>query len=68
VTVAAEDRFFLEAAIYMPCYDPALDTFERWVYAPGEADDSLRKRSPFSITTLILVGAKISDAGGKPLP
>lgn len=25
-----EDRFFSEASIYMPCYDPTVDTFERY--------------------------------------
>lgn len=61
----------------MPCYDPAVDTFDRYVPASGICQttatarhsrhtdqSSLRKRSPFSITTLILVGSKIEDAAG----
>ena len=37
----------------MPCFDPEIDTFE-----------SLRNRSPFCITTLVMVGAKVLDAAG----
>lgn len=39
--------------IYMPCFDPEIDTFE-----------SLLKRSPFCITTFVMVMAKIQEAGG----
>lgn len=39
--------------IYMPCFDPDVDTF-----------DSLLKRSPFCITTFVMVGAKVKEAGG----
>ena len=39
----------------MPIFDPVADT---WA--------SLRERSPFAVTALILVGAKIEDAGKEP--
>ena len=49
----AYDRFIDGCLIYMPCFDPEVDTFE-----------SLRARSPFLITTLVMVGAKVTDAAG----
>lgn len=52
-------------SVYMPCFDPEIDTFERWVLDWRiELTISLRKRSPFSITALVMVGAKVCDAGG----
>ncbi|WVQ62049.1 uncharacterized protein L199_000183 [Kwoniella botswanensis] len=39
----------------MPCFDPEYDTW-----------DSLRKRSPFAITTIIAVVTKCEDAAGPP--
>ena len=45
-------RFMQGCLVYMPCFDTEVDTFE-----------SLRKRSPFCLTALVMVGAKISDAG-----
>ena len=47
------DVFMEGCLVYMPCFDPEVDTFE-----------SLRKRSPFAITVLVMVGAKVTDAGG----
>jgi hypothetical protein len=49
-----DDRFFQGSLIYMPVYEAKVDTWE-----------SLRKRSPFSITTLIMAGAKVEDGGGE---
>ncbi|CAD6573450.1 MAG: hypothetical protein TREMPRED_000828 [Tremellales sp. Tagirdzhanova-0007] len=47
-------NLFMEGCLaYMPCFAPEIDTFE-----------SLRARSPFAITTLIMVGAKVMDAAG----
>jgi hypothetical protein len=55
---------------YIPVFDPEIDTWERYV-APGDTfrdrpDDlrSLRKRSPFAITAMLMIGAKCEDAGG----
>ncbi|KAK4688416.1 hypothetical protein P7C73_g1692, partial [Tremellales sp. Uapishka_1] len=48
------DLFFDRCSIYVPVFQPDEDTW-----------DSLRKRSPFSITTLIMVGAKVEDGGGR---
>jgi hypothetical protein len=50
---SADARFMDGCLIYMPCFDPDVDTFE-----------SLRARSPFLITTLVMVGAKVTDAAG----
>lgn len=43
------------AAVYVPIFEPGVDTWE-----------SLLLRSPFSVTVLMYVGAKIEDAGGQP--
>ncbi|KAK4686593.1 hypothetical protein P7C73_g3535, partial [Tremellales sp. Uapishka_1] len=45
--------FFHGSHSFMPVFDPSEDTWE-----------SLRLRSPFSITTILFVGKKIQDAGG----
>lgn len=50
----ADSRFFDGASDYVPIFDSS-DTWE-----------SLRERSPFTITALIMVGAKIEDAGKEP--
>ncbi|RXK36515.1 hypothetical protein M231_06237 [Tremella mesenterica] len=47
------DVFFQRCHMYMPCFDPEVDTW-----------DSLRRRSPFCITAIMMVGAKVEDAGG----
>ncbi|WWC58635.1 uncharacterized protein I303_101179 [Kwoniella dejecticola CBS 10117] len=47
------DIFFERCGCYMPCFDPEHDTW-----------DSLRRRSPFAITTIIAVAAKCEDAAG----
>ncbi|KAL7424794.1 hypothetical protein Q5752_000478 [Cryptotrichosporon argae] len=47
------DLFMAHCAVYVPIFDPEYDTW-----------DSLRKRSPFIITTIIMIGAKVEDAGG----
>ena len=45
---------FMEGSlVYMPCFDPEIDTFE-----------SMSKRSPFCLTAIVMIGAKITDAGG----
>ncbi|WVF70335.1 hypothetical protein IAT40_005125 [Kwoniella sp. CBS 6097] len=49
------DLFFERCGVYMPCFDPDYDTW-----------DSLRKRSPFAITTILAVAAKCREAGGPP--
>ncbi|WVQ78323.1 hypothetical protein IAT38_000408 [Cryptococcus sp. DSM 104549] len=45
--------FYAGSSNFIPCYDPSVDTWE-----------SLRVRSPFSITAIIWVGARIRDGGG----
>ncbi|OWZ63172.1 hypothetical protein AYX14_03309 [Cryptococcus neoformans] len=45
--------FYSGSSNFIPCYDPALDTWE-----------SLRVRSPFSITAIVWVGARVRDGGG----
>ncbi|WVN85319.1 uncharacterized protein L203_100464 [Cryptococcus depauperatus CBS 7841] len=45
--------FYSGSSNFIPCYDPAVDTWE-----------SLRERSPFSITAIIWVGARVRDGGG----
>lgn len=47
--------FMNGAAHYVPIFEPTVDTWE-----------SLLKRSPFTVTVLMYVGAKIEDAGGPP--
>ncbi|WVQ82646.1 hypothetical protein IAT38_004778 [Cryptococcus sp. DSM 104549] len=49
------DLFFERCQFYIPCFDPGYDTWE-----------SLRKRSPFVITTVMLVALKCQEAGGTP--
>nr|XP_019014928.1 uncharacterized protein I206_01015 [Kwoniella pini CBS 10737]OCF53709.1 hypothetical protein I206_01015 [Kwoniella pini CBS 10737] len=49
------DIFFERCGCYMPCFDPIHDTW-----------DSLRRRSPFAITTIISVAAKCEDGAGPP--
>ncbi|WVQ71655.1 hypothetical protein IAR50_001195 [Cryptococcus sp. DSM 104548] len=45
--------FYSGSSNFIPCYDPAVDTW-----------DSLRHRSPFSITAIIWAGARVRDGGG----
>ncbi|RXK39487.1 hypothetical protein M231_03155 [Tremella mesenterica] len=47
--------FYAGSSNYIPCYDPVMDTWE-----------SLRLRSPFSITAIIYVGARVRDGGAGP--
>ncbi|ORX39923.1 hypothetical protein BD324DRAFT_615541 [Kockovaella imperatae] len=47
--------FFSGCSDFMPCFDPNMDTWE-----------SLRRRSPFCITTIIMIGARVRDGGGPP--
>nr|XP_019050106.1 hypothetical protein I302_00527 [Kwoniella bestiolae CBS 10118]OCF29036.1 hypothetical protein I302_00527 [Kwoniella bestiolae CBS 10118] len=49
------DLFFKGAHAFIPVYDPSTDTWE-----------SLRRRSPFSISAILFVGQKIVDAGHEP--
>ncbi|EIW69439.1 hypothetical protein TREMEDRAFT_73857 [Tremella mesenterica DSM 1558] len=48
--------FYAGSSNYIPCYDPVMDTWE-----------SLRLRSPFSITAIIYVGARVRDGGGEAI-
>lgn len=45
--------FYAGSSNFIPCFDPSQDTWE-----------SLRSRSPFSITAIIMVGARVRDGGG----
>lgn len=45
--------YYSGSSNFIPCYDPSFDTWE-----------SLKVRSPFSITTIVLVGARVRDGGG----
>ncbi len=47
------DLYFAGSSNFVPVYDPAVDTW-----------DALRIRSPFSISTIISVGARVRDGGG----
>lgn len=47
------DIYYSGSNNFLPCYDPSFDTWE-----------SLKIRSPFSLTTLIMVGARVRDGGG----
>lgn len=49
------DLFMDGASVYVPIFDPDVDTFE-----------NLCHNSPFTLTVLIMVGSKIEDAGGPP--
>ncbi|ORY32276.1 hypothetical protein BCR39DRAFT_45188 [Naematelia encephala] len=49
------DLFMEHCQVYMPCFDPEVDTFE-----------SMRKRSPFSTTAIIFTASKCLDAGSTP--
>ncbi|WVF72211.1 hypothetical protein IAT40_007023 [Kwoniella sp. CBS 6097] len=45
--------FYSGSSNFIPCFDPNTDTW-----------DSLRVRSPFAITAIIFVGARVRDGGG----
>lgn len=45
--------YYSGSSNFIPCYDPCYDTW-----------DSLKIRSPFSITTIVMVGARVRDGGG----
>ncbi|KAL7424072.1 hypothetical protein Q5752_001657 [Cryptotrichosporon argae] len=45
--------FYAGSSNFIPCFDPTFDTWE-----------ALRVRSPFSITAIIMVGARVRDGGG----
>lgn len=45
--------YYSGSSNFIPCYDPSFDTW-----------DSLKIRSPFSITTIVMVGARVRDGGG----
>jgi hypothetical protein len=47
------DLYFAGSSNFVPVYDPAVDTW-----------DALRIRSPFSISTIVSVGARVRDGGG----
>jgi hypothetical protein len=46
---------FMQAQVYVPIFDPDVDTWE-----------SLCERSPFAVTAVVMVGSKIEDAGQAP--
>ncbi|KAK8869752.1 hypothetical protein IAR55_000320 [Kwoniella newhampshirensis] len=45
--------YYAGSSNFIPCFDPSMDTW-----------DSLRARSPFSLTAIIYVGARVRDGGG----
>ncbi|WVQ98787.1 hypothetical protein IAU59_005918 [Kwoniella sp. CBS 9459] len=45
--------FYSGSSNFIPCFDPINDTW-----------DSLRLRSPFAITSIVFVGARVRDGGG----
>ncbi len=47
------DLYFAGSSSFTPVYDPTVDTWE-----------ALRVRSPFSISTIVAVGARVRDGGG----
>ncbi|WWC61081.1 uncharacterized protein I303_103659 [Kwoniella dejecticola CBS 10117] len=47
--------YYMGSSNFIPCFDPKYDTWE-----------SLRARSPFGLTTIIFVGARVRDGGGPP--
>lgn len=47
------DLYFSGSNAFLPIYDPVYDTW-----------DSLRLRSPFSLSAIIAVGARVRDGGG----
>jgi len=49
------DLFMQGAAVYVPIFDPAVDTWE-----------NMCKTAPFTVTVLLMAGSKIEDAGGPP--
>jgi hypothetical protein len=53
--------------MYLPVYEHSVDTFERCFVMLPVANNSLRHRSPFSVTVIIMVGARIEDGGGGSL-
>ncbi|BEI86267.1 hypothetical protein CcaverHIS002_0605540 [Cutaneotrichosporon cavernicola] len=48
-------NLFMQAQVYVPIFDPEVDTWE-----------SLCERSPFAVTAIVMVGSKIEDAGSPP--
>ncbi|WRT67181.1 uncharacterized protein IL334_004147 [Kwoniella shivajii] len=49
--------YYQGSSNFIPCFDPKHDTW-----------DSLRVRSPFALTTMIFVGARVRDGGGPHSP
>jgi hypothetical protein len=47
------DRYFSACHHFIPVYDPSIDTW-----------DSLRHRSPFSVSVMMMIGKRVEDAGG----
>ena len=48
-------RYFENCHKFLPLFDPKHDTFEE-----------LRKRSPFCVTVICMVAARVKDGGGAP--
>lgn len=46
-------RFYHGCSTFLPIFDPAVDTF-----------DALHERSPFAVSTICMVAAKVRDGGG----
>lgn len=65
-------RFFEKSHLFMPVYDPIQDTFTRYASPlgtstiPRSLSRSLRRRSPISLTA-ILLAAKLAEDGGSEL-
>ena len=56
--------FFAHAHIFVPIFEPAFDTFSRWVNGRLELTAlSLRASAPFSLSAILFIGKKVQDTG-----
>lgn len=53
--ILIRSRYFEECHKFLPLFDPAYDTYEE-----------LRKRSPFCVTVICMVAARVWDGGNPP--
>lgn len=61
------DLYYQGAHAFLPVFDPVTDTWERWVIASHcIAETSLRSRSPFCVTTILMAGQIAASGSGKP--
>lgn len=53
---------------YVPSFDATSDTFDEYVKPPPIRFNasSLRRRSPFAVSVIVMVGAKIENASREP--